>query len=47
MNRGTPYPDDNRDRLSNTNNMWTYEKHLGPGPIKAHIPHAPESSKDD
>jgi len=50
MTSGNPYPDDNRDRLKNTNNMWSYPEHLGPGAIKAHIPAPPENaeeSKDD
>ena len=26
MKAGDAYPDDNRDRLSKTNNSWTYDK---------------------
>ena len=46
MSNGNNYPDENRDRLANTNNSWTYEKYLGPGPIKAHIP-APTPEESD
>lgn len=46
MNPGRNYPEENRDRLANTNNMWTYPKYLDAhGPVKAHIP-APESGKE-
>lgn len=47
MTSGNPYPDENRDRLKNTNNSWTYPEKLGPGPIKAHIPDLPAESPVD
>jgi len=47
MNRGTNYPDEDRDRLKNTNNMWEYPEKLGPGNIKSHIPEKPLESADD
>ena len=35
---GDANPAEYRDRLKNTNNMWTYPVHLDPhGPVKAHI----------
>jgi len=46
MNPGRNYPDENRDRLKTTNDMWTYPEHLGPGPLKAHIP-APSAKAED
>lgn len=44
MNPGRNYPDENRDRMGETNNMWHYPATLGDGPIKAHIP-PPETGK--
>lgn len=46
MDRGNKYPDENRDRLKNTNNMWSYPE---PEPIAAN-PDAPattETGKND
>jgi len=35
---GDTQPQANRDRLKNTNNMWSYPEHLDAhGPVKAHI----------
>jgi len=38
---GDANPAVERDRMKNTNSMWTYPEHLDPhGPVKAHISHA-------
>ena len=35
---GDSHPEEYRERLKNTNNMWSYPEHLDPhGPVKAHI----------
>jgi len=35
---GDSHPEEHRDRMKNTNNMWSYPEHLDShGPVKAHI----------
>ena len=46
MSTGSNHPDENRDRLKTTNDMWKYPETLGPGAITAHIP-PPSVGKDD